>query len=172
VPVQFARKRVKFRRFEGRIELLDRGKVIDTIELVAGKGKCIVQDRHYPAHNRQRRATHPLQAEFEALSPSARTYLQGLSQSRNGHLREQMEKIVDLANTYSTDELDAAMERGIAFRAFGYGQLKRTLEKQRKNPLSLPEMPKETSNTLASYTKIQSVGVEQRELSYYGGYGS
>jgi hypothetical protein len=34
VPVQFARKRVKFRRFEGRIELLDGGKVIDTIELV------------------------------------------------------------------------------------------------------------------------------------------
>ena len=83
-----------------------------------------------------------------------------------------MEKIVDLANTYSTDELDAAMERGIAFRAFGYGQLKRTLERQRKNPLSLPGMPKETSNTLASYAKIQSVGVEQRELSYYEGYGS
>ena len=34
VLVQFARKRVKFRRFEGRIELLDGGKVIDTIELV------------------------------------------------------------------------------------------------------------------------------------------
>jgi hypothetical protein len=34
VLVQFARKRVKFRRFEDRIELLDGGKVIDTIELV------------------------------------------------------------------------------------------------------------------------------------------
>ncbi|NLJ69832.1 MAG: hypothetical protein GX341_10985 [Firmicutes bacterium] len=32
--MQFARKRVKFRRFEDRIELLDGGKVIDTIELV------------------------------------------------------------------------------------------------------------------------------------------
>jgi len=49
-----------------------------------------------------------------------------------------MEQIVDLANMYSESELEAAMERGIIFRAFGYGQLKRTLGKQRRNPLSLP----------------------------------
>jgi len=32
-----------------------------------------------------------------------------------------MEQIVDLANMYSESELEAAMERGIIFRAFGYG---------------------------------------------------
>jgi len=48
VPVQFARKQVNYRRFEDQIELLDGDEVIDTIELVAGKGKSIVQDRHYP----------------------------------------------------------------------------------------------------------------------------
>jgi hypothetical protein len=31
VPVQFARKQVKYRRFEDRIELLDDGTVVDTI---------------------------------------------------------------------------------------------------------------------------------------------
>ena len=123
VPVQFARKQVNYRRFEDQIELLDGDEVIDTIELVAGKGKSIVQDRHYPAHSRPKKASHPLQARFEALAPLAKVYLQGLSQSRTGHLREQMEKIVDLADTYSESELESAMERGIAFRAFGYGQL-------------------------------------------------
>jgi transposase len=172
VPVQFARKQVKYHRFEDRIELLDGEAVIETIELVAGKGKSIVQDRHYPAHSRPKRASHPLQAKFEALSPSAKVYLQGLSQSRTGHLREQMEKIVSLANTYSESELESAMERGIAFRAFGYGQLKRTLEKQRKNPLSLPGAPREASNMLVQYASIQNVEVEQRDLRYYRGYGA
>ena len=50
VPVQFARKQVKYRRFEDRIELLDNGTVVDTIVLVPGRGKSVVQARHYPAH--------------------------------------------------------------------------------------------------------------------------
>ena len=169
VPVQFARKQVKYRRFENRIELIDGQEVADTISLVAGKGKSIVQDRHYPAHSRPKRASHPLQAKFEAVSFSAKTYLQGLSQSNSGPLREQMERIVDLANTYSEDELDAAMERSIAFKAFGYGRLKRILEKQRRNPLSLPGAPGKASDALR-YTHLQ-IGVEQRDLSYYRGCG-
>ena len=172
VPAQFARKLVKYRRFEDRIELLDNGTVVDTVLLVSGRGKSIVQDRHYPAHNSPRKTTHPLQAKFEALAPSAHAYLQGLSRSRSGHLREQMERIIDLAITYSEDELHAAMERGITFRAFGYAQLKRTLEKQRKNPLSLPSVPQETENALSRYTSIQNAGVETRDLSYYGRHGA
>lgn len=170
VPVQFARKQVKYRRFESRIELLDNGAVVDTLYLVPGKGQTIVQDRHYPAHSRPKKQTHPLQVKFEALAPSAHSYLQGLSQSRSGHLREQMEKIISLAGTYSENELNAAMKRGIAFKAFGYAQLKRTLEKQRRNPLSLPSVPKEDMNALSRYTSIQTAGVEQRDLGYYGGY--
>ena len=172
VPVQFARKQVKYRRFEDRIELLDNGTVVDTIVLVPGRGKSVVQDRHYPAHSSLKKSVHPLQAKFEALAPSARAYLQGLSQSRSGHLREQMERIISLAVTYSQNELNAAMKRGIAFKAFGHVQLKRTLEKQRKNPLSLPSVPKEPMNGLSRYTSIQNAGVEQRDLSYYGGYGA
>ena len=38
VPVQFARKRVKYRRNEDRIELLDDGTLVDTIALVPGGG--------------------------------------------------------------------------------------------------------------------------------------
>jgi hypothetical protein len=61
------------------------------------------------------------------------------------------------------------MERGIIFRAFGYGQLKRTLEKQRRNPLSLPGVPREASDMLIRYACMQGIGVEQRDLSYYRG---
>ncbi len=171
VPVQFARKRVKYRRYEDRIELLEDDKLVDTVQLAAGKGKNIIQDRHYPAHSRAKRVSHPLQVKFEELAPSARAYLQGLSRSRSGHLRDQMEKIISLADTYSGDELEAAMKRGIAFKAFGYSQLKRTVEKQRRNPLCLPVQPKDASTTLAHYTSIQNAGIEQRDLGYYGGCG-
>ena len=83
-----------------------------------------------------------------------------------------MERIINLAATYSENELDTAMKRGIAFKAFGHVQLKRTLEKLRKNPLSLPNLPKEPTNELSRYTSIQNAGVEQRDKSYSGGYGA
>ena len=172
VPAEFARKRVKYRRFEDRIELLEDREVVDTIQLVTGRRKSIIQDRHYPAHSRPKRASHPLQVKFEALAPSARAYLQGLSRSRSGHLREQMEKIIDLADTCSSDELSAAMERGIAFRAFGYAQLKRTVEKQRRNTFCLPGHLKDASRAFDHYANIQNAGVEQRDLDYYGRYGT
>jgi hypothetical protein len=34
-----------------------------------------------------------------------------------------MERIINLAATYSENELDTAMKRGIAFKAFGHVQL-------------------------------------------------
>ena len=152
--------------------MLDDGTVVDTIALVPGRGKSVVLDRHYPAHSNPKKSVRPLQAKFEALAPSARAYLQGLSQSRIGNLREQMERIINLAATSSENELDTSVKRRLAVKALGHVQLKRTLEKQRKNPLSLPNVPKEPTNVLARDTCIQNAGVEQSDLSYYGGYGA
>ena len=64
------------------------------------------------------------------------------------------------------------MKRKIALKAIGHVELNKTLAKQRKNPLSLPNGPKELTNKLSSLTSIQIAGVEQRDLSYYGGYGA
>ncbi|MDR9756173.1 MAG: hypothetical protein RJR35_05425 [Thermoanaerobacterales bacterium] len=132
VPVQFARKRVKYRRLWTGSSFWRMISWWTQFNWRQARGKNIIQDRHYPAHSRAKRVSHPLQVKFEELAPSARAYLQGLSRSRSGHLRDQMEKIISLADTYSGDELEAAMKRGIAFKAFGYSQLKRTVEKQRR----------------------------------------
>lgn len=116
VPPAFARRKVGYRRYESFIEILDGNKIADRIELAAGWGKQVISDRHYPQHARLRpQASHPLQAKFEALAPSAKSYLQGLSRSRVGHLRERMERTVALANTYSHDEIKAAMPRSCEF---------------------------------------------------------
>jgi len=105
--VQFARKRVKYRRFEARIELLDGEKVIDTIELVAGRGQeHSTRPPTYPAHSRPKRTSHPLQAKFEALSAlSEGNTLRGSARAVPDISGKQMEQIVDLANMYSESEL-------------------------------------------------------------------
>jgi len=169
VPPMYAQKRVRYRRYEDCIELLDGDRIVDRIELVNGRNREIIADRHYPAHaGKAKRPAHPLQARFEALAPSAKAYLQGLSRSGPGKLREQMERIVDLANHYSVDALERAMQRSLTFQAFGYGQLKRILVRQEKAPQSLrssPKRRKESAEALAG----AAVGVQQRDLSYYRG---
>lgn len=169
VPQAFARKQVRYRRYEDRIEVLDGDRVADRIELVMGRGHQRIEDRHYPAHARTtKRTAHPLQAHFEALAPSAKDYLDGLRQSGPGSLREQMERIVQLADRYSADAIEQAMRRSLGFGVFGYGQLKRILERQDKAPDSLRTPSgrgKEDSSVLAG----RSVGVQQRDLRYYGG---
>lgn len=169
VPPVFAQKKVRYRRYEDRIELLDGDEVVDTIRLVAGRGRRCIDDRHYPAHlGKKERARHPLQARFEALAPSAREYLQGLAQHGPGRLREQMEQIVALAQHCSQDALEQAMQRSIAFQAFGYGRLKRILQRLEKAPQTL-RTPLSRAETRSKELAAVSVGVERRDLSYYGG---
>lgn len=165
VPARFARRPVSYRRFEHHIEIVEDGQVVDRIELVPGRGRVVLRDDHYPRHQQRRPSTHPLQARFEALAPSARTYLEGLSRSRNGHLREQMERIVALAQSYPPEVLEQAMQRAIRFGAYGYGTLKRLVERLQKAPASLPQpaKPAPQRRVVLPYR----VDVERRDLSYY-----
>jgi transposase len=171
VPPIFAQRKVRYRRFDDRIELLHDDEVVDTIPLMSGRGHRRIEDRHYPAHmQKPERARHPLQAGFEALAPSAKEYLRGLSQHGPGNLREQMEQIVALAECYSVDALEQAMQRSVEFQVFGYGRLKRILERQEKVPQTL-RTPSLKVGARSNELAMAAVGVEQRDLRYYGGDG-
>jgi len=50
VPSRWARQRVRFRRYENHLELLDNQGVVETIKLEYGRGKRIIRDEHYPMH--------------------------------------------------------------------------------------------------------------------------
>jgi len=166
VPSDWTEKKVRFRRFEGHLELLDADRVVDTIPLAYGRGQRIIRDEHYPQHQRaQQRKTpaHPLQARFEALAPEAPAYLAGLSSSRVGTLRDQMESIVALGELHPSAAISQAMQRALAFQSFGYGTLKRILARQATSPESLPEVPAEV-HTLPETWNVQ---VEQRNPAYY-----
>jgi hypothetical protein len=84
--------------------------------------------------------------------------------------RDQMEKIVALSEHYGTEELEHAMHRSIGFRAFGYGRLKRILERRAKAPHSLRTSSQKTARGSDELEKA-AVGVQRRDLAYYGGGG-
>ena len=170
VPSRFARRSVRFRRFEKHLELLDGQQVVDAIELRSGRGKRFIRDEHYPEHQRasaRKIPSDPLQAKFESLASEAKAYLQGLSSSRVGTLRDQMQKIADLGEDYTSSAIGRAMQRSLEYKAFGYGILKRILERQESAPESLPEGNIPSKRLPASL----NVHVEQRDLAYYRGLG-
>ena len=167
VPSSFARRKVCFRRYEKHLELLDGWQVVDTIQLTYGRGKRIIRDDHYPEHQRLRERktpSHPLQARFAALAPEAPAYLQGLSRSRVGTLRNQMQRIADLGEVYPPAAISRAMQRALEYQSFGYGTLKRILERQAVAPESLPGNPAHKPQPLPANLNVQ---VEQRDLAYY-----
>ncbi|HIE12769.1 MAG TPA: IS21 family transposase [Desulfotomaculum sp.] len=171
VPSRWARRRVRFRRYENHLELLDDHEVVDTIRLEHGRGKRIIRGEHYPEHEQARRRktpANPLQAKFEGLAPEAAAYLQGLSRSRTGSLRNQMEKIIALAGAYSPAVVSRAMRRALEYRAFGYGTLKGILKRYEAAPESLPEVAGTGTKPLSTDLNVQ---VEKRDLSYYGTLG-
>ena len=120
-----------------------------------------------PADQERKTPSHPLQAKFEALAPEAPAYLQGLSRSRVGTLRDQMQKITDLDKTYSPTAISRAMQRALEYQSFGYGVLKRILVRQATAPESLPE----SSSQPQPLPVNLDVQVEQRDLAYYQAMG-
>ncbi len=81
-----------------------------------------------------------------------------------------MEQIVALAECYSVDALEQAMQRSVEFQVFGYGRLKRILERQEKVPQTL-RTPSLKVGARSNELAMAAVGVEQRDLRYYGGDG-
>ena len=166
-----ARKQAHFRRYEDHLELLGGQNVVDIIPIVYGRSKRIIRDEHYPAHERASQRTsavNPLQAKFEVLAPEATAYLQGLTQSRVGTLREQMERIVALAGVHPEAVVSRAMQRALEYRAFGYGILKNIIKRFETVPGRLPEL---SAVVTAPLLAKLNVDVEEREPSYYSNLG-
>lgn len=155
---------VIYRRYENHIELTAPLAKPVRIPLVYG-----YKEPEVPHRPRNKPTSHPLQASFEALAPSAAEYLRGFSASGKGHLREHMQRIVALQDNYSTDVLDAAFARAIKYKAYGYGALRNIIRHQAKQrqvtgPQLLPENnPKDV---------LPNVSLERRQLGYYAQVGS
>lgn len=150
--------RVRYRRYEAHVEV-DVGNRPVHVPLVYG-----YREPEVPPPARAHRK-HPLQAAFEALAPNAPAYLQGLTRSRSGHLREQMQRIIQLAGSWPAAEVECAMARAIQYEAYGYGRLARILQHQRHIGAGPAQVAAAASQDAPS--AAPALALEHRDLAYY-----
>ncbi len=78
-----------------------------------------------------------------------------------------MEKIIELKKTFTPEQISAGMRRALDYKAIGYSSLKNILRKITLCPEVLetdqPSKILEDSN--------YNIGVQKRDLSYYGDVG-
>lgn len=167
-PYQLARQRVCVRVTEGQLRVYDGETLVATHERCWGKGQVLRQEGHYAGRPLSATSTgsRALQQRFESIGPAAGTYLQGLAGQHQGNLREQVLKILGLLEFYPAEAVNGAMARAIQFNAYGYGILKRILERQEREPASLPGVP---SGPLPAscLNGVVPVEVETRDLASY-----
>lgn len=163
VPDVLARRKVALRIYEDRLDV--RWEEVITLPRLRGKGQRLIKDEHYRHRQRGPGARgDSLQKRFEAIGPAAPAYLAGLAQARQGHLREQVQGILGLCPVHGTAAVHAAMERAASFGSYGYGTVKRILDKQLRAPGSLPEQP---AARLPVTVGVPDITVQQRSPSYY-----
>lgn len=159
IQVARPKTRLAYQRYEDRIELTSDGKR-HCIPLVYG-----YREPEVPQPMRRQTPSHPLQAQFEALAPNAALYLKGLSQSRAGHLREQMQSIIRLADSWPTDRLEAAMARAITYGSYGYSALAGIMKHQQLTGGKASGVrPQPVAAFKPQWPHIE---LEQRPLEYY-----
>jgi len=165
VPDTLARRKVALLVYENRLEVRSEGTTVVTLPRLRGKGRRLLQEAHY-AHRRRGPGAQgdSLQRRFEAMGPAAPAYLLGLAQARQGHFREQVEAILALCPEYGQATVHAAIERAASFGAYGYGIVKRILEKQQRSPDALPAPPQDGLPVTGG---IPHIVVQQRAPSYY-----
>lgn len=154
------RAEISYRRYEDRIEVAGSPSVKPVkIPLVYG-----YKEPEAPERRQDKPPSHPLQAAFEALAPSAREYLQGLSRSGKAPLREQMQRIVALKDNHTLDELELALARATKYGAYGFQALRNILRHQAKERSASGQDTEQRHRTSAALPQVE---LQQRDLAYY-----
>jgi transposase len=163
VPKDYARRRIRLEIYEDAFEAKADDQVLGRWPRTSLKGPMFLDPAHYDGRFTGLKRS-ALEHQFRTLCPRANAYLEGLAQTRGASLRDQMQQIVALGETYSSAELDEAMARGIQYGNYGYGSLHRILKTRRATPEALPDTP---TPSAASSAPLPEVAVEVRDPAYY-----
>jgi transposase len=165
-PPEVVGKKVTVRITDEVVEIHsgDSRLLLATHERCWGRRERVLQDDHYSGHDMPRRERRPsLQVRFEGLCVAAPDYLRGLANS-GGSLKDHVCKIVAMAPGYSPEEMQAAMTRAASFKAYGYGILRRILDRRL---FALDQASGNLPDCLNTATDIPHIDVEQRDLTSY-----
>ena len=163
VPESLQRLTVEVHGFEDRLEIYHGQKQVVVLERLRGKGQSCIQDAHYGPRSGPGTKGDQLQQRFEAIGPGAAEFLRGLARTRKGHLRDQVESILDLCDQYGAVPVHEAMTRAAGFGAYSYKTLKGIVLRGGR---PLPDVPGAQA-AAAPVCGYPEVAVEQRSLEYY-----
>jgi hypothetical protein len=167
VPHEYARSRVVIQVYRDRLEVYSGTERIAEHERFHEGGMLVKDDEHWedrPTGDRKRKDA--LQKEFEAMGDVAPSFLKNLARQRNGHLREQVEGILELREDYEDERIHEAMVRADEFGKYSHGTVKRILEQTDRHPDGLVEDPRERDPG-GQYTGPE-MDVSRRSLEEYG----
>lgn len=164
IPSKLANKTVQVHLFENRFEIYNNNHLEASHTFVDGVNQRVLLDEHYPAHLISKSRKSKLEIEFEELAPEAKEYLTQLP-AKCSNLREQMEKIIELKKSYTPEQISVSMGRALTYGAFGYSSLKNIL----RTMSSCPEVLEARQGNVKLENASYNIGVQKRDLSYYGG---
>lgn len=169
VPKEYARKTIRLEVYEREFKAFAESVEIGHWPRTQERGQRFIEERHCEGRFKGNKQS-LLENEFCQLCEKATPYLEGLVEHRGTSLREQMEKIIQLAKESSKEDFQQAMGRAVEFGNYGYDSLKRILKKQREAPDSLPQISGSNSSVSTCLSPIL-IDVEVRDLQYYADKG-
>ena len=164
VPDRLQRLTVEVHGFEDRLEVFHGKEQVVVLPRLRGTGQRYIQDEHYGPRSGPGTKGDRLQQRFEALGPGAAEFLRGLARTRKGHLREQVEGILDLCDQHGVTTVHEAMTRAASFGAYSYRTVKGIVLRDAR---ALPEAPAAQPSPPLVSGACPEVAVEQRSLDYY-----
>lgn len=168
VPERLQGLTVEVHGFEERLEVFHGKEPVVVLPRLGGKGRSRIQDEHYGPRSGPGTKGDRLQQRFEALGPDAAEFLRGLARTRKGHLREQVEGILDLCDQHGVAVVHEAMTRAASFGAYSYRTIKAIVARDGR---ALPEAPAPQPSVPLISGACPEVAVEQRSLDYYAAGG-
>lgn len=103
-----------------------------------------------------------MERDFRNLSPEAGKYLEGLSKGALNAM-VQVKKILDLVPLYGKTEINQAIEKALAFDAFGFSYIHNLVIQSRNRKNTPPHTPV----ILPQIEDLESLAFEERDLGDY-----
>ena len=103
-----------------------------------------------------------MERDFRNLSPEAGSYLEGLSKGAL-NATVQIKKILDLVPLYGKTEICQAIQKALAFDAFGFGYIHNLVIQSRNRKNTPPHTPV----ILPQIEDLESLAFEERDLGDY-----
>ncbi len=163
VPADFAHRRLLIKTYPDRVCIYFDTQLIASHERCTGKHQDVENPEHVKAvlEQRHRAREQRLVMRFLALSGHSGAYLLGLKQKHLNY-RHHLRKILALSDIYPVDQMDLALQDGLAFGAFSADYLANILEMRTR------KLPEAGPLHMVRHQDLLELEISPPDLTLYG----